>query len=347
MTTKFVLIVDDHVEARQMLQEAIGTLGAEVHIAAVPSGEEALLLLTTQKVDVLIVDIRLPGMSGFELIEQARKRHRDIAVILMTGLQDAQVRQQIQETPAQAYFFKPLEMDALLETIRACLAKAGADQLTEQVPTSPPQTAIEKLIHSIAQRLGAQSVALWQRDGQWIAGAGESRISPLPSSLWEGLHALWVPSNSDGEVVPTLFCCLHRPGQMDVFLSLSADHILSLEFAEGDLPRSWEAVLKKPWRDALKDLTQALHHASEGVGLQPPQGTPRLAEENVLSPEDKDFEKLFDDSAHASIRLDEAEAFWEAASQQSLYPNSEHPSPDQAGAPGFPDDGDNPILQDD
>ncbi len=65
---KRVLIVDDAIDLGRLLQDAVKTAHPEVPILVVPSAEEALLEFSRLTVDLLITDIRLPGMSGLELI---------------------------------------------------------------------------------------------------------------------------------------------------------------------------------------------------------------------------------------------------------------------------------------
>ncbi|MFO3797428.1 MAG: response regulator, partial [Anaerolineales bacterium] len=66
-----LLLVDDHREVTRLLRSTLDTLGHDLRIVEAPSGEEALLEISRRKVDLLVVDYRLPGINGVELVEKA------------------------------------------------------------------------------------------------------------------------------------------------------------------------------------------------------------------------------------------------------------------------------------
>ena len=75
MAAHRILIVDDQHEVRRMLSTSLRTLGPEIEVVDVPSGEEALLVASRRPVDLLISDVRLPGLSGLELMARVHKRN--------------------------------------------------------------------------------------------------------------------------------------------------------------------------------------------------------------------------------------------------------------------------------
>ncbi len=83
---KRVLIVDDAIDLARLLQDAIKTVHPDIPISVVPSAEEALLESTRFTIDVLVTDLRLPGMTGLDLMRKIRVRQPNVKVILMTGL---------------------------------------------------------------------------------------------------------------------------------------------------------------------------------------------------------------------------------------------------------------------
>jgi CheY-like chemotaxis protein len=78
-----ILAVEDHQHSRDLLCEMLSILGHEVH--CVESAEEAVGPLQTQKIDVLIADINLPGMSGTDLAALAVKQDPNIRIIFASG----------------------------------------------------------------------------------------------------------------------------------------------------------------------------------------------------------------------------------------------------------------------
>ena len=143
MAEKHVLIVDDAIELGRLLQSAVQTLDASLKLTVVPSAEEAILASSRHTVQLLISDVRLPGMSGFDLAERMRKRNPNLEVILITGMTDRNLRKQAEESGA-VFFQKPLKMDAFLAAVQKSLGLAGvqaaplAEELAPQ-PVEPPR----------------------------------------------------------------------------------------------------------------------------------------------------------------------------------------------------------------
>ena len=104
-----------------MVTASIRTLSAEVDVLDVPSAEEALFISTSLPLDLVVLDFRLPGMSGLELVTRLRKRKPETPIILVTGVEDAGTRQLVAEAGVAAYFFKPIEIDTFLDAVRHCL----------------------------------------------------------------------------------------------------------------------------------------------------------------------------------------------------------------------------------
>ncbi len=118
MARRFVLVVDDEDLLRSFLAVAIGALGVEVETAS--SGAEALERIRRRVPDVVVTDLRLRGMSGLELLEQARPFALDTAFIVVTGfgtLGDA-----VSAGKLGAVEFLPKPFDA--STIRAAVTRA-------------------------------------------------------------------------------------------------------------------------------------------------------------------------------------------------------------------------------
>lgn len=119
-----ILIVDDQREVRRMIREALQSQFPNAFLQDVPSAEEAMVLLSGDRFDLLVVDIRLAGMSGLEMVEKARQRQPDLNIVVVTGLSDPEIHQRLSEAPIQAWFAKPLSMDAFLTSITNLLGGA-------------------------------------------------------------------------------------------------------------------------------------------------------------------------------------------------------------------------------
>jgi CheY-like chemotaxis protein len=114
-----VLLVDDIDEDAAVLAVLLEPLEASVVVAR--SAEEALAILDTQVVDLVITDLNMPAASGLDLARELRRRHDPPAVIFTTGSQCAGDRVAAFELGAVAYLQKPVEVGHLIEFAREIL----------------------------------------------------------------------------------------------------------------------------------------------------------------------------------------------------------------------------------
>lgn len=106
-----ILVVDDDQDVRETLAETLVQFGYEVVQAA--SGEEALPLLESRvDIDMLITDVRMPGMSGLELAERARRRDAHLKVIVISGYF-------LPQPITERFLQKPFHIEELASAVRA------------------------------------------------------------------------------------------------------------------------------------------------------------------------------------------------------------------------------------
>ncbi len=115
-----VLVVDDEVEIRKSLQRLVTRFGHAVRTAA--SAEEADTWLDSQRFDLLLLDIELPRMKGIEFLRWALEKDPELAVIMLTGLDDPRIAIECIENGARTYLVKPVEADFLRLALRDALA---------------------------------------------------------------------------------------------------------------------------------------------------------------------------------------------------------------------------------
>lgn len=179
-----ILIIEDHAEVRRMLRTGIEALGPEMKVIDVPSAEEAMLVLTRQKVDLLVTDIHLPGISGLELKQKARKRSPEMKLILITGVTDPQVRNQVAEAGADAYFFKPLQLSEFLLQVEELLGRGKPAAKPSTAPLNPPNEDLAaQLLTKALQKLDAAWIVWFDLKGKVLARAGRFSGSTLDSNL--------------------------------------------------------------------------------------------------------------------------------------------------------------------
>jgi len=107
-----VLLVDDEAEFLETLVKRIKK--RDVNVTGVESGEKALEFLDEQPVDVVVLDVRMPGMDGIETLRELKKRHPLVEVIMLTGHASLEVAIEGMELGAFDYLMKPIDIDELL-----------------------------------------------------------------------------------------------------------------------------------------------------------------------------------------------------------------------------------------
>ncbi|RMF22127.1 MAG: sigma-54-dependent Fis family transcriptional regulator [Deltaproteobacteria bacterium] len=190
-----ILIVDDEADVRRVIADALREDGHEVTGCA--SAEEALDLLQSGSYDLAFVDITLPGMSGFDLLERQSGVPEAPAIVIITGR--ATVGNAVEATRRGAYDYvtKPFDLDAMRALAREVLERrqlsarfgdlktrirASYEPGVEIVGQSPPMQEIYKLIGRVAA-----STATVLIQGQ--SGTGKELIARALhaySDRWEG-----------------------------------------------------------------------------------------------------------------------------------------------------------------
>ncbi len=120
-----ILIVDDDAAIRDSMHEFIQMAGYESITAE--TAEDALLLLETDSVDVVVTDIMLPGMDGLELTDRIKKNH-DIDVIVMTGYSGDYSYEEAVSKGASDFVFKPVRFEELMLRLRRVLKERRLTQ---------------------------------------------------------------------------------------------------------------------------------------------------------------------------------------------------------------------------
>ena len=116
-----VLIVDDEETIRLALRKFLRSRGYEVEIAG--SGEQALQILAKQSFSLMLCDVRMPGLTGVQVVPQARAQDTDLAIIMLTAVNDAATATEVLSAGATDYLMKPVELADLQQAVDRALNK--------------------------------------------------------------------------------------------------------------------------------------------------------------------------------------------------------------------------------
>jgi len=114
-----ILIVDDDVQMTVMLKKILEKEGYDVEIAL--NGQDALAKSAVGDLDLIISDIRMPGMDGLEFLERIKGNHQDVPVVLMTAFGSIEAAVESMKKGAYHYIAKPFKTEQLLSVVEAAL----------------------------------------------------------------------------------------------------------------------------------------------------------------------------------------------------------------------------------
>ncbi|MEW5869034.1 MAG: response regulator [Chloroflexota bacterium] len=326
-----VLIVDDQRDVRHMLRAGLATLSAEIQVTDVPSGEEAILVISRHPIDLLISDVRLPGISGLELKERAEVRNPDLKFILMTGLTEPKTRREVANAGADAFFFKPVELSDFLVAVGACLGleTAAPEEIVEEAveetaePQGPavsddsPQNLSVRL-SSLRQQVQATSAMILNDRGQIMVQAGD-----LPASLNQDIliHSLMATFSAAMKVSYQLG--MKSPGDWLYFDGLEYDLFLAhvgptlglllvVPNKALDDQQIWR--LLRDMRKAAQELLSIL--AKVGIPVELEESASLAEEVNALEAVEPvedlpELDELFSKASKKKLKDKDVDAFWD------------------------------------
>ncbi|MCU0579709.1 MAG: response regulator [Desulfobacterota bacterium] len=127
-----ILIVDDEERFRLTLSKRLGERGLEVG-ATVGTGMEALREIREKAYDVVVLDVKMPGLDGIQTLEEIKKINPHIEVLLLTGHASVDAAVDGMRLGAYDYLMKPCEIEVLLDKINGAYEiKAGREERIRQ-----------------------------------------------------------------------------------------------------------------------------------------------------------------------------------------------------------------------
>lgn len=351
-----ILIVDDQRDVRVMLRAGLQTLGRDVSVVDVPSGEEALLVISGQPFDLLIIDVRLPGISGLELKQRAQLLNPELKLVLITGLTDAGIRQQVMDSGADAFFWKPISMAEFLDTLEVLLGPRPSPSLSRSAAEviEPPKGSLDApALEALKQFLldtGAQSALIFDVQDRVLSRAGELPLLDerlLLTVMRRTVQAGASAAGPLGGVYLTHVHYFHAPG-CDLYLApLDPERFFlvttqggsqalpvgeMIQTIQGSLP-GWRLDHRsaEPTQPAAKPAAKPANVAPEAPAEKPSEwvSAPVLRAEDIFAQPapitDSDeslpsLVELFGEAAASSADLD-ANAFWDTLIEQQDEPS--------------------------
>ena len=154
-----ILLVDDDPVVRDALPQALEVDGHQ--IVAVASGEDALAALAGRVFDLVLLDLTLPGMSGFETLRQIRARS-DVPVIIVSATSSLAERVAGFDLGCDDYLVKPVEIIELSRRVRAVARRRGAPAAPDDRLVGPGDVVMRLRQHTVS--VGTEEVPLTPKE---------------------------------------------------------------------------------------------------------------------------------------------------------------------------------------
>lgn len=110
-----VLIVDDENTICLLLKTYLERLGFETFVAT--NGEKALDILEEENPAIMTLDIRMPGLNGYELLQKVKRRYPELFIIVITGIDVPNMEEMLEHSGAHALLRKPIDLQELSDII--------------------------------------------------------------------------------------------------------------------------------------------------------------------------------------------------------------------------------------
>jgi two-component system response regulator (stage 0 sporulation protein F) len=327
--TYHVLIVDDQKDVSRLLRSALETIEQGLKVSEAPSGEEAILEASRNKVDLLIADYRLPGITGVELMKKIRIINPEVKVIMVTGISEPRLLREVTEAGADAFFPKPVSIADFLDAVERCLGLARtilhttASNKAAAASEMEERKGLSDLLVGLRKDLNAQAVLLLNGMGHVEAEAGQL---PDPNVAVSLISSLMGMSNAAQKVASLInhsenHLHLFDSENLDgVFLPVGPAHALLL-IGKGLADAKTLAAKMDMLFTARIEILHALQSigvevVEEVVEVEPAKPQQRSAiDEPFTRPEDlpREFMNIF---SQIGKKTNDANAFWDSAIEQ-------------------------------
>lgn len=316
-----VLIVDDQRVVSRLLRSALETIEQGLIVDETPSGEEAILEASRIKIDLFIVDYRLPGITGVELVNKLRSLRPGCKVIMVSGVTDPAMIKQITALGADAFFQKPVPIGEFLEAVEKCLGltrtvlpqgqagrQIGAGQTSERA-------GLGGLLVSLRSRMNAEAVLLLDDLGRVVAQAGEMPGPDKNAALFSALVGLLSSAQKAAVLIDHTQRHLHvfgAEGPGGIFLPVGPAHALLMVGNGISAPRTLPARLELVFKTCQELLVEL---KNIGLPLEPattPAEPVAASTEVPTRAEDlpADFLNILN---QIGKKTGDADSFWESA----------------------------------
>ena len=168
-----ILIVDDEPMIRRLLRQKLSKQG--YHCEEASSSEEALVKMKTYTADLMLLDMKMPGKSGMDLLPELQSKYPDLAVIMATAVNETNLAIQCMRLGAEDYIAKPFNLDEVALNIEKTLEKKKLEQKIKEFQEQLKQRVEQQTIEIRTLFLGSIEALVFALEAKDKYTAGHSR----------------------------------------------------------------------------------------------------------------------------------------------------------------------------
>jgi two-component system response regulator AtoC len=205
MTPQRILVVDDETKMQRVLEIMLRKMGHEV--ACADNGNDAMRELLAAPFDLIISDLRMPGMGGMELLQALRSQGIDVPVIIMTAYGTIESAVDAMKLGACEYIVRPFDVDALELTVNRILSLSRVRRENEFLRSEVEKgwgefigqsSAMHKVYELIRQVAPGKTTVLVSGEtgtGKELVARAIHRASPRPDALFVPINCAAIPAD--------------------------------------------------------------------------------------------------------------------------------------------------------
>jgi CheY-like chemotaxis protein len=317
MSPPRILIVDDQRQVRRMLRMSLELSGREYEVVEAISGEEALQAFGESPVALVVTDLRLPGISGLELLEEVKRANPDAAAILITGHPTDEVRGRAEALGVISFLRKPIGTNAFLEAVERTLYPRQESESPVEVDVQDQPDMADRLA-TLRRELGAEAVLLVDDSARVTGDLADLDFDAAMPSLVTAFTSGLKISSILGSPLPLNFQYFDGEAHDVYVTNVGAYFALVIAFRGGQGVGQMGSVVHFG-RRAADEILSALSQL--GVPSEPDE-TPAEAEPPAEEPI-PEIPQADLEAASDGVQKDEADRFWDEAVLESKTDQAE------------------------
>jgi FixJ family two-component response regulator len=325
---KRILIVDDALDLGRLLKNALLTISSDFDITVVPSAEEAQLEASRSPLDLVISDIRLPGISGFDLVKRLQQKYENVKFMLITGMDDVDLEVEAESLGVSSFLRKPMSMSDFIQSAMICLElETNQAQISGiRAKTKISDTRGKKeLLMALKEEIHAQYAGILNPYGQISFGIGQFPADHFEAQWLSIIQMLVVDQKRLFALFPNgeekLAIMTFQNKNFHLYIAFVEEIVMLLTVAASQesirqslifdsISKAQKRFLKlreqkiqtKELLMPTQDRTMDMASATSALDRQ------RQVEAD-LEPDSEDFGNLFEDVKKEDLKVD-AESFW-------------------------------------